>query len=133
MFNEFKNQGTDWKVEAGFKKTFDLSHKIVELTVLGGWSYRVLRNLIQYVNRTPQPDPAEIQTRLNDLDEKLAAMTSWCIANSQLIPRDMYDSTYTRLPQSCQTYFDSVSPSWSAYELASSLSNQCVRKTSTDK
>jgi hypothetical protein len=124
MFNEFKNQGTDWKVEAGFKKTVDLSHKIVELTVLGGWSYRVVRNLIQYVNKTFEPDPAEIQTRLDDLDEKLATMTSWCTVNSQLIPRDMYDSSYTRLPQSCQTYFDSVSLIWSTYELASSTCNQ---------
>ena len=63
-------------MEAGLNKTSVLSHKIVELTVLRGWSYRVLRNLVQYVNMTPEPDLGEIQTRLEELDEKLAGMTN---------------------------------------------------------
>lgn len=94
-------------LEARFTDS-DLTRKIVELNVLGGWTHRVVRQTIECVNSGEITQLSELEPRFTELEAKVKALDDWCTRYSPQVPVGIYDEAYTSMPLYCQTTFDSA-------------------------
>lgn len=110
FFNSVHANEEDPHVEAGFGDP-DLSRKTIMLNVMGGWAHRVVREMIEAVNRSEVTEISDLEPRFQELESKVKVLDDWCAQNTPQMPIDIYDEAYTKMPVQCQTTFDSVS--WS--------------------
>jgi len=86
----------------------DLTRKIIELNVLGGWTHRVVRQTIECVNSGEITQLSELEPRFLELKAKVKALDDWCSRHAPQVPVGIYDEAYTSMPLYCQTTFDSA-------------------------
>ncbi|CZT51800.1 uncharacterized protein RSE6_12999 [Rhynchosporium secalis] len=93
-------------IEARFSDA-ELSRKVIELNVLGGWATRVVRQTIEDFNRNDLTQLSELEPRFLELTARIKVSNDWCARHAPQIPGDIYDPAYTSLPIYCQTTYDS--------------------------
>lgn len=87
----------------------DSSRQIETLNVMGGWGHRVVRQMIEDVNKGYLTGANQLDTRIQELEQKAQAIQDWCSEKYQQIPKDIYDEKYTTMPIQLQTTYDTVS------------------------
>ncbi|KAK0124672.1 hypothetical protein ONS95_009617 [Cadophora gregata] len=95
------------QLEARFTDA-DLTRKIIELNVLGGWTHRVVRQTIESVNSGEITQLSELEPKFIELKEKVKALDDWCSRYAPQVPVGIYDEVYASMPLHCQTTFDSA-------------------------
>ncbi|KAL2074653.1 hypothetical protein VTL71DRAFT_8432 [Oculimacula yallundae] len=93
-------------LEARFSDA-ELSRKVIELNVLGGWATRVVRQTIEDVNKHELTQLSDLEPRFLELTAKIKISNDWCARHAPQIPGDIYDEAYVSLPVYCQSTYDS--------------------------
>ncbi|KAL2060512.1 hypothetical protein VTL71DRAFT_9543 [Oculimacula yallundae] len=84
----------------------DLTRKIIELNVLGGRTYRVVRDTMESANRGEITQPSELEPKLLEFKARIQALDDWCSKHApqaQFITRQLQIPMYTSIfPQQRQ-------------------------------